>query len=386
MSHTKVSRCLRLSAQLGLFGVVGMSASLFATSSVGASTLGQQIAQLQAEQSSLRSQLASVQGQASQAGQQAAATQQQVSVTQAQLAQEQQQLNRANAALATTDDQIAVAQAQIVVDRSQLASLVTQMYQHGSADNLSTAIADSSGIAQFVNNTIQLQTVGQQFSTLTTQLVTEESSLKALQASQTLQQQQVAGLVAGLQSRSAQLQSQEAAFNQQASSLGGQAGQIASQIQQVANQIQTLQAEEVAVSNYGGSAGAEEGTILQTFPAPSPPYPSGVADNYPWGQCTWFVATQTRVPWAPMGNADQWISENASMGAYAWGTTPRVNSMVVFRPGGAYDPYYGHVAWVVAVVSPTTFIVEEDNFVSWGSVVDQREIYTLQGVEGFIYG
>lgn len=271
MSQNKASRCLRLSAQLGLFGMAGLAASLFATSDVGASSLGQQIAQLQAQQSSLSSQLASVRGQASQAGQQAAATQQQVNVTLSQLAQEQQQLNRANAALATTNDQIAVEQAQIVVDRSQLATLVTQMYQHGSADNLSTAIADSSGIAQFVDSTLQLQTVGQQFSTLTTQLLTEEAALKTLQASQVVQQEHVSSLVAGLQSRSAQLQSQEASFNQQASSLSGQAGQIASQIKQVASQIQTLQAEEIAVSNYGGSAGAEEGTILATYGPPSPP-------------------------------------------------------------------------------------------------------------------
>ncbi|HUY54101.1 MAG TPA: CHAP domain-containing protein [Candidatus Nanopelagicaceae bacterium] len=384
MSQNKASRYLRLSAQLGLFGVAALAASVFTTSDVGASTLGQQIAQLQAQQSSLRSQLASLQGQASQAGQQAAATQQQVNVTLSQLAQEQQQLNRANSALATTNDQIAVEQAQIVVDRSQLATLVTQMYQHGSADNLSTAIADSSGIAQFVDSTLQLQTVGQQFSTLTTQLLSEETALKTLQASQVLQQQQVSSLVASLQSRSAQLQSQEASFNQQASSLSGQAGQIASQIQQVASRIQTLQAEEIAVSNYGGSAGAEEGTILATYGPPSPPYGTS-PDTYPWGQCTWFVATQTPVPWAPMGNADQWISEDASMGAYAWGTTPRAGSMVVFRPGGAYDPYYGHVAWVVAVVSPTTFIVKEANFIGFGAV-DEREIYTLQGVEGFIYG
>ncbi|MHB8331046.1 MAG: CHAP domain-containing protein [Candidatus Dormibacteria bacterium] len=384
MSHTKASRCLRLSAQLGLFGVVGMAASLFATSDVGASSLGQQIAQLKGQQASLSSQLASLQGRASQAGQQAAATQQQVSATQNQLAQEQQQLNRANAALANTNDQIAVAQAQIVVDRSQLATLVTELYQHGSANNLSTAIADSSGIAQFVDNTLQMQSVGQQFSTLTTHLVTAENSLKVLQASETLQQQQVAELVSTLQSRTAQLQSQEAAFSQEASSLGGQAGQIAAQIQQVASQIQTLQAEEVAVSNYGGPAAAEEGTILQTYGSPSPPYGTS-PDNYPWGQCTWYVATQTNVPWAPGGNADQWVSEDASMGAYAWGTTPRVGSMVVFRPGGAYDPYFGHVAWVVAVVSPTTFIVKEDNFIGFGEV-DMREIYTLQGVEGFIYG
>jgi surface antigen len=86
-----------------------------------------------------------------------------------------------------------------------------------------------------------------------------------------------------------------------------------------------------------------------------------------------------------MGNADQWVSEDASMGAYAWGTTPRADSMVVFQPGGAYDPYYGHVAWVVAVVSPTTFIIREANFIGLGEV-DEREIYTLQGVEAFIYG
>jgi len=384
MSRTRASRWPRTIAQVGLFGVAALVASLFTTGDAGASSLSQQVAQLRSQEASLSSQLSALQGQASSANHKAASTQQQVSSTEAQLAHEQQQLNLANAALASTNDQIAVTQAQIVVDRSQLAQLVTEMYQQGNADNLGTAIADSSGVSQLVNSALQMQTVSNKFSSLTDHLLSEKSSLKTLQASQTVQQQQVAGLVFGLQTKSAQLQTQEVAFRQQASALTGQAGQLAGQIQSDSNQVQSLEAEAAAVSDYGGSAGTQEGTVLQTYGAPSGGYATN-PDPYPWGQCTWYVATQTSVPWAPMGNADQWISENVSMGAYSWGSTPRADSMVVFDPGGAYDPYYGHVAWVVAVVSPNTFIVREANFIGLG-MVDEREIYTLQGVEGFIYG
>jgi surface antigen len=364
--------------------MAALIAALFTSGNVGASSLGQQVNQLRAREASLSSQLSSLQGQAASASQRASATQQQVSTTETELAQQQRQLNLANADLASTNDQIASTQAQIVVDRSQLAELVTEMYQRGKADNLSSAIADSTDVSQLVNSALQLQTVSGKFSALSDHLLSEKSSLTTLKQAQTVQQQHVAGLVFGLQTKSAQLQTQESIFRQQASSLSGQAGQLAGEIQADSNQVQSLEAEEVAVSDYGGSAGAEEGTILQTYSAPTGGYATN-PDSYPWGQCTWYVATQTDVPWAPAGNADQWVSEDISTGAYGWGSTPRADSMVIFDPGGAYDPYFGHVAWVVAVVSPTTFIVREGNFLGLG-MVDEREIYTLQGVEGFIYG
>ena len=384
MSRSSFSRPVRLMARVGVFGVVLGAGSLLATGDVGATSLASQIQQLQAQESSLSAQLSSLKGEASQAGQQAAATQQLVAQAESQLAQAQQQLNEADAKLADTNDQIATTQAQITVDRVQLATLVTQLYQHGSANSLSSAIANSSGISQFVDNTLQMQSVGLEFSQLTSHLLSAEASLQSLKTSQTRQQEQVAALVGAFQGKADQLQSEEASFNAQASSLSGQAGQIAAQIQQIGGQIITLQAEEAAVSYYGGSAGAEGGTILSTSAAPSPPYATP-GDGYPWGQCTWYVATQTYVPWAPLGNADQWVMLDYQSGAYQVGMTPRVGSMVVFRPGGAYDPYFGHVAWVVSVLSPTSFVVREANYLGLGEV-DTRAIYTVQGVEDFIYG
>ncbi len=384
MSRSTFSRPVRLMARVGIFGLVLGAGSLLATGDVGATGLASQIQQLQSQEASLSAQLSSLKGQASQAGQQAAATQQLVAQAETELAQAQQQLNAADVRLANTNDQIAAAQAQITVDRVQLAGLITQLYQHGSGNNLSSAIANSSGISQFVDNTLQMQSVGQEFSQLTSHLLSEEDSLQTLKVGQVRQQKQVAALVSAFQGKSDQLQSEEASFNAQASSLSGQAGQIAAQIQQIAGQIVTLQAEEAAISYYGGSAGAEGGSILSTSPAPLPPYATP-GDGYPWGQCTWYVATQTYVPWAPMGNADQWVALDYQSGAYAVGMTPRVGSIVVFRPGGAYDPLYGHVAWVVSVLSPTSFVVREANYLGLGEV-DTRAIYTVQGVEGFIYG
>jgi len=56
----------------------------------------------------------------------------------------------------------------------------------------------------------------------------------------------------------------------------------------------------------------------------------------------------------------------------------------VWGPGNGYS-YYGHVAYVVAVVSPTDFYVDEANFDEIPGNIDSREVTTLNDVEGFIY-
>jgi len=62
---------------------------------------------------------------------------------------------------------------------------------------------------------------------------------------------------------------------------------------------------------------------------------------------------------------------------------PRLGSLVVFGPGGGYSGF-GHVAYVVAVQSRTSFTIDEGNFLGLG-VIDQRHIGSLNDVEAFIY-
>lgn len=377
MSQSRISRPLRITAQLGVFGVAAMVASLMTTAPASAS-YASEIQQLQQQQAALVAQLQTLQGQSASVGQQAATTQAQIDSIQTKLAQEQAELSQANAELTATNNHLATTQAQITLDRSQLAQLVALLYQRGASSSVAAAIADSSGVSQFVDATLDIQTLRQRFDSMTTQLISEENTLKGLQARQQVQEQQVAALVSGLQSQSSQLQAAENAYSAEQSSLTGQAGQIAAEVQNISGQIQILQEAEAA-SSWGGGTG-EAGTILHVYSG----YPNlgPYADDYPRGQCTWFAASEASIDWA--ANANGWIAGDLnSPDPYPIGNTPRVGSIVVFNAGGAYNAEFGHVAWVVAVEG-SAFIVDEANFVN-GYDEDQRYVPNTDGVEGFIY-
>ncbi|MGA8207320.1 MAG: CHAP domain-containing protein [Candidatus Dormiibacterota bacterium] len=379
MSQSRTKRVLRAAAQLGVFVVAAMAAGLLTTGTASAS-YASQIAALQAQRSNLLSQLQSLQGQASSAGQQAAATQTEISAIQQKLAQGQTELTQVTAALAATSNQLAATQAQMATDRTQLAALVTVLYQRENGNSMAAAIANSSGISQFVDDTIDLQTIRQQFDALTKQLIADANKLKTLQAQQQAQKQQVAALVSSLQSQNNQLQAQENAYSAEQNDLTGQAAQIASQVQQISNQIVVLEEESAASVGTGG--GGEWGEIIATCtPTASNACYAGAYlndDSYmPVGQCTWFVATHAYIPWH--ANADGWIADDD---VYPLGSIPEVNSIVVFDPGGYYSEL-GHVAWVVAV-NGAEFTVEEDNVIG-GGTEDMRIVPNADGTEGFIY-
>lgn len=384
MSQVRTKRVLRAAAQLGVFGVAAMVASLMTTGTASAS-YASQIASLQGQQASLLQQLSSLQGAASSAGQQAATTQTQINTVQQQLTQDETQLSQVNAALAQTKDQLVTTEAQMAKDRTQLADLVTILYQRGSSDSMAAAIADSSSISKLVDATVDLQTVRQQFDTLTQQLIADANVLKKLQTQQQTQEQQVASLVTSVQGKESQLQLQENNYNAEQTSLTGQAATISAEVQQISGQIVQLQEEEAASAggNGVGSGGEIISTCLPTSSNPCYNGPDLYEDSYtPVGQCTWFVATHAYIPWHD--NADGWIAGDEKTGEYPIGTTPQVNSIVVFDPGGYYS-LLGHVAWVVAV-NGASFTVEEDNVVDEGSgIEDMRIVPNTEGVMGFIY-
>ncbi|MGH7610430.1 MAG: CHAP domain-containing protein [Candidatus Dormibacteria bacterium] len=362
---------------MGVVAVIALAASLLTTAPASAS-LQSQIAADQAQEQQLIAQLQSVQGQSAAAGQQAAALQQQINTLQQQLSTDQTELSQVNAELTATNNRLAATEAQMAKDRAQLAAMVSLLYQRDSGNNLASAIADSSGIAQFMDATLTMQTLRHQFDTLTQQLITDANTLKVLRNQQQAQEQQVATLVSNLQAQQNQLTAQENAYQQQESQLTGQAGAIAAQVQQLANQILLLQLEESGAGT--GGPGGPSGTILHVC---NGCYTGAYSNSFPFAQCTWFVATKTYVNWS--GNAAEWIAGAAGAGTYQIGSAPQVNSIVVFRPGGAYDASFGHVAWVVAV-SGSGFEVEEDNFVNEGSnFQDLRYVPSTAGVEGFIY-
>lgn len=100
-------------------------------------------------------------------------------------------------------------------------------------------------------------------------------------------------------------------------------------------------------------------------------------DSFPYGQCTYYVATRRAVTWA--GNAGRWW-ENARP-YRPEGNVPVAGSIAVFD----YWPV-GHVAYVESVNPDGSFVVSEMNYGGrWGRV-DQRTIAASDpSLIGFIY-
>ncbi|HEX4580319.1 MAG TPA: CHAP domain-containing protein [Candidatus Dormibacteraeota bacterium] len=103
-------------------------------------------------------------------------------------------------------------------------------------------------------------------------------------------------------------------------------------------------------------------------------------DTFPYGQCTYYVASRRDVSWG--GNAWAWF-ENAN-GIRPEGHVPVTGSIVVFHNG-----WFGHVAYVDSVAPDGSFDVAEMNFWAngggWGRV-DHRTIAAHDwSITGFIY-
>ena len=104
------------------------------------------------------------------------------------------------------------------------------------------------------------------------------------------------------------------------------------------------------------------------------------SDTFPYGQCTYYVASRRDVTWG--GNAWAWFS-NAN-GIRPEGHTPVAGSIVVFHSG-----WFGHVAYVEQVDADGSFVVSEMNFYAngggWGRVDHRLIAGDDRSVTGFIY-
>jgi N-acetylmuramoyl-L-alanine amidase len=128
-------------------------------------------------------------------------------------------------------------------------------------------------------------------------------------------------------------------------------------------------------------AGALVGRFFSRAPGSLPMIVSSHgSDTFPFGQCTYYVASRRDVTWG--GNAWAWF-ENAN-GLRPEGHVPVEGSIVVF-----HDGWFGHVALVDTVNPDGSFIVSEMNFWAngggWGRV-DRRTIGgNDRSITGFIY-
>jgi len=132
--------------------------------------------------------------------------------------------------------------------------------------------------------------------------------------------------------------------------------------------------------------GAPSGSLISTYFADAgsgvpeiPPAPT-LADNFPYGQCTYYVATRRAVSWG--GNAVDWWW--LARGHRPEGHVPIQGAIVVFNIG-----WVGHVAYIDHVNVDGTFVISEMNYNAdgggWGRV-DERTISADDpSILGFIY-
>jgi peptidoglycan endopeptidase LytE len=104
--------------------------------------------------------------------------------------------------------------------------------------------------------------------------------------------------------------------------------------------------------------------------------PSRGGDSFPYGQCTYYVATRREISWS--GNANQWWQNARDIRPE--GHVPVAGAVAVFD----YWPL-GHVAFVERVDPDGSFLISEMNHTGWARV-DQRTISPSDPtLVGFIY-
>ena len=339
----------------------------------------QQIQSLSAQASALSHAIASLSRTSSADLGNALASEQAIANTQAKLAQAQLELDQANKNLANTTVQLQVVHSEYTAEQSNLAQILKHVYELTDDGSVTAILVDSKSFIDAMDALTSADHVSARVQQLVTQIQAKRDQLDRLQKQQEQDQVHANTLVASLQALAGQQHGEEVAYRQQASSLKGKAATLLAQLQGVRSKIAAVRREqEAAAAAAAAAAGAGASHVIGNALRPFAFGPR--FDDYPWGQCTWYVASLRNVYWS--GNAWEWAYTARAAGRPE-GMTPRVGSMVVFGPGNGYSQF-GHVAYVVAVQGSRSFTVDEANMLGLG-VVDQRHIGSLYDVEAFIY-
>jgi surface antigen len=375
---------LLLARRVSLVASAGAIALLVAGSplsqgNVLADQFTQQIQALSAQASALSHAIASLSTASSAALGNALASAQAIANTQAQLGQAQLELDQANKNLANTSAQLQIVHSEYTADQADLAQILKHVYELTDDGSVTAILVDSRSFIDAMDALTSADQVSTRVRQLVTQIQGKRDQLDRLQLQQQQDQQHANALVDNLQTLAAQQTSEELTYRQQASSLKGKAGTLLAELQGVRSKIVEVRREqEAAAAAAAAAAGAGAAHVLANALRPFAFGPR--LDDYPWGQCTWYVASLRNVYWS--GNAWEW-AYTARLAGRPEGRTPRVGSLVVFGPGNGYSQF-GHVAYVVAVQGSSSFTVDEANMLGLG-VVDQRHIGSLYDVEAFIY-
>ncbi len=119
--------------------------------------------------------------------------------------------------------------------------------------------------------------------------------------------------------------------------------------------------------------------------ATSYPKRSQGGHKFPWGQCTWYVATKRYVPWS--GHAKSWLANAKAYGfSVCWGSscTPEPGVIVSLKDSGWAARRYGHVAYVEKVTR-TTITISEMNRIGLGVKSIRVLARNSWRINGYIY-
>ena len=104
---------------------------------------------------------------------------------------------------------------------------------------------------------------------------------------------------------------------------------------------------------------------------------NGTGHIFPWGYCTWYVASKIHIPWG--GNAKNWLTNARNYGAVI-GNTPTPGAIVVTTD----NRRYGHVALITSA-DGAGFTVTEMNYEKFGEVNTRWISKNSKTIRGYIY-
>ncbi len=103
--------------------------------------------------------------------------------------------------------------------------------------------------------------------------------------------------------------------------------------------------------------------------------------SFPYGQCTWYVAQKTYVPWS--GHAKAWLA-NARGYGFKTGTTPQAGAIISLSGTNWLSRTYGHVGYVESVNGDwVTF--SEMNHLGWAIKSVRTINKNSSSILGYIY-
>ncbi len=137
--------------------------------------------------------------------------------------------------------------------------------------------------------------------------------------------------------------------------------------------IAQKQASKVAATQAGKLASAKTAAQKSAISRPA----GSIRNAYPFGWCTYYVATRRAVP-GQWGNAGQWLN-SAQRDGYPTGSSAVAGAIVVMR-----ESIWGHVAYVESV-DGGQMTISEMNAPIWGVRTTRTVSVNQSDIKGFIY-